>query len=53
MTGSLEANAGSIEFCTPPGAGLRVSTNDNPTAANNFGDRGLIRTGSTLGDARL
>ena len=34
------------DLCAP-GAGLRVSTNDNPTSANNFGDRGLTRTGST------
>jgi hypothetical protein len=47
MTGTLEANAGSIEFCAPPDAGLRISTNDNPTGANNFADRGLTRSGST------
>ena len=47
LTGSLEANAGSIQFCTPPGAGVRISTNDNPTGANNFGDRGLVRSGSS------
>jgi hypothetical protein len=46
MTGNLEANAGSIEICAPPGAGLRISTNDNITAANNFGDRGLTRIGA-------
>jgi hypothetical protein len=47
MTGSLEANAGSIEFCAPPGAGLRISTNDNPASANNFSDRGLAQSGAT------
>jgi hypothetical protein len=47
LSGGLEANAGSIEFCVPAGAGVRISTNDNPASANNFGDRGLTRSGAT------
>lgn len=47
FTGSLEVNAGSIAFCMPDGVGLRVSTNDNITGSNNFGQRGLSRSGST------
>lgn len=46
MTGSFDANAGSVAFCVPDGVGIRVSTNDNITGANNFGERGLTKSGS-------
>ena len=46
LSGSFEANAGSIAFCVPDGVGLRIATNDNITGANNFGDRGLTKSGS-------
>jgi hypothetical protein len=44
---SLSVNAGSISFCAPPDAGLRIRTNDNITAGNNFDDHGLTRSGNT------
>lgn len=47
FSGSLEVNAGSIAFCVPDGVGLRISTNDNITGSNNFGQRGLSKSGST------
>ena len=43
----MSVNAGSIDFCAPSGAGLRIRTNDNITAGNNFDDRGLTKSGST------
>lgn len=46
LTGSFEANAGSVAFCVPDGVGIRVSTNDNITGSNNFGERGLTKSGS-------
>lgn len=46
FSGSLEVNAGSIAFCVPDGVGLRISTNDNITGSNNFGQRGLSKSGS-------
>jgi hypothetical protein len=47
MTGSIEANAGSVQLCAPPGAGLRLETNDSIVASYDYGDRGLIKNGST------
>jgi LiaF transmembrane domain len=41
LTGSLTANAGSIKFCAPPSVSLRLRTNDNITASDNYGDAGL------------
>ena len=46
LTADLSVNAGSIAFCTPDGVGLRVRTNENITAGNNFDERGLTKTGS-------
>ena len=36
-------NAGSIALCLPDGVGLRIQAEDNVTASNNFGARGLVR----------
>lgn len=47
MTGSLTANAGSIEVCTPPGVDLRFHAGDNPLGSNNFAEAGLVQDGST------
>ncbi len=47
VNGRLTVNAGSIDFCVPDGAGVRVRTNDNIAAGNNFGDRGLSKSGNT------
>jgi hypothetical protein len=46
LTGTIQANAaGNIRLCPPAGAGLRLTTNDNMTATNNYADRGLVRVG--------
>jgi hypothetical protein len=47
LAADLSVNAGSIEFCAPSDAGLRIRTNDSITAGNNFDDRGLTKSGST------
>jgi hypothetical protein len=47
VTGSIHANAGSVQLCAPPGAGLRLETSESIVAAYDFGDHGLIKNGST------
>lgn len=44
-TGSLSANAGSIELCTPPGAALRFELAEQLTFAHNLDDQGLVKSG--------
>jgi hypothetical protein len=46
LTGDVGVNAGSIVLCTPQGAGIRITTNDNITASFEFQRRGLVRTGN-------
>jgi hypothetical protein len=46
LSGTIQANAaGNIRLCPPAGAGLRLTTNDNITASNNYADRGLVHVG--------
>jgi hypothetical protein len=47
LGGTLQVNAGSLGFCVPAGTGLRITSADNPTSSNNFGEQGLVRSGST------
>jgi hypothetical protein len=47
VTGRLSVNAGSIDFCTAAGAGVRIRTNDSFAAGNNFATQGLTRSGNT------
>jgi hypothetical protein len=42
MTGTLQANAGSIDICAPPDVALRIATDGNITVANDFADSGLV-----------
>jgi hypothetical protein len=45
FSGTIQANAaGNIRLCPPAGAGLRLTTNDNITATNNYAARGLVQT---------
>ena len=44
-TGSLSANAGSMELCTPPGATLRFRVPSQLTFAHNLDDQGLAHDG--------
>jgi len=46
-TGSLSVNAGSIDLCVPPEAGLKLDVKDQLTFATNLGSRGLARDGNT------
>jgi hypothetical protein len=47
LDGRLQVNAGSIEFCVPAGAGLRVRTGSNPIASYDLDGEGLLRNGDT------
>lgn len=47
IAGSMTVNAGGISFCVPPSVGLQITANDNLTGGNNYGDRGLTKTGNT------
>lgn len=45
LGGSLSVNAGSLNLCVPSGVALRLQVDDASLASNNFGDRGLVRSG--------
>lgn len=47
LTGTLAANAGSIEVCAPAGAGLRIRAPGNLLSSNDFSDEGLVQDGDT------
>ena len=47
MTGSIEANAGSVKLCAPPGAGLRLRTGESIIAGYDYAGHGLVQNGST------
>ena len=58
MTGSVSANAGSVELCVPEGVDLRIRLEDNALGSNNFAEAGLVQVGDTwttpgLGSARI
>jgi archaellin len=43
--GSFTVNAGSVAFCVPSGANLRIQSNDQLTASSNYSAQGLTRAG--------
>jgi hypothetical protein len=45
--GTIDANAGSVNVCTPVGAGLRFNTEDSTLSSYDFADQGLVQTGPT------
>lgn len=47
ITGSVSANVGSVELCVPSGVALRFRGSDDPMSSNNFGVRGLVKSGGT------
>lgn len=47
MTGSIQANAGSVNLCAPEGAGLRLRTGESIIAGYDYGGHGLVQAGST------
>ena len=47
LTGSIQANAGSVKVCVPPGAGLRLHTGESIIASYDYAGHGLVQDGST------
>lgn len=47
MTGSIEANAGSIRLCAPEGVALRLHTDDSVLSSQDFAAAGLLQVGDT------
>ena len=47
MTGSIEANAGAVELCAPPGAALKLQTGESIIASYDYDGNGLVKDGST------
>jgi hypothetical protein len=47
MTGSIQANAGSVKLCAPPGAGLRLRTGESIIAGYDYAGHGLVQDGTT------
>jgi hypothetical protein len=47
MTGSIEANAGSVELCAPSGAALKLQTGESIIASYDYDGNGLVKDGST------
>ncbi len=45
--GSIEANAGSVKLCAPPGAALRLTTGDGFAGGYDYDGQGLVKNGST------
>ena len=45
--GSIEANAGSVSLCAPPGAALRLKTGDGFAGGYDYDGHGLVKNGST------
>jgi hypothetical protein len=46
-TGSIQANAGSVKLCAPPGVALRLRTDDSVLASYDYDGHGLVQVGST------
>ena len=47
MTGSIQANAGAVRLCAPPGAGLRLHTGESIIASYDYAGHGLVQDGKT------
>ncbi len=47
MTGNIQANAGSVRICAPPGVALRLETGDSVLASYDYDGHGLVKEGST------
>lgn len=47
FSGSIEANAGSVNLCVPPGAALKLNTAESIVASYDYEDHGLVKDGST------
>jgi hypothetical protein len=47
LRGSIDANAGSVDLCVPPGVGLRLDTSESIVSSYDYEDEGLVKSGST------
>ncbi len=47
VQGSIEANAGSVNLCVPPGAALRLDTSESIVSSYDYEGQGLVKSGST------
>ncbi len=47
LTGTIQANAGSVKLCAPQGAALRLHTGDSIIASYDYAGHGLVEEGST------
>src|SRR4029078_8799683 len=47
LRGTVEANAGAVRLCVPPGVALRLNTAESIVSAYDFENRGLVKSGST------
>jgi hypothetical protein len=47
MTGSIQANAGTVKLCAPEGAGLRLRTGSSIVASYDYEGHGLEQDGTT------
>lgn len=45
LTGSIDANAGSVRLCAPPDVALRLRTGDSVLAGQDFAAAGLVQVG--------
>jgi hypothetical protein len=47
VTGTIEANAGAVRLCAPPGAALKLRTGENIVGSYDYEGHGLVKDGST------
>ena len=47
MTGTIQANAGAVRLCAPPGVALKLHTGESIVASYDYADHGLEQDGST------
>jgi hypothetical protein len=47
LQGTIEANAGSVNLCVPPGAALRLDTSESIVSSYGYDGQGLVKSGST------
>src|SRR6185295_3487697 len=47
MTGSIQANAGAVKLCAPPGVGIRLRTGESIIAGYDYAGHGLVQDGTT------
>jgi hypothetical protein len=47
LAGRIGVNAGSVDLCTDPAAGLRITVEANVTFAHNLDDSGMQQAGET------